>query len=174
RPAPARPTGCPAGRRAGCRPRPAGRPGRPRRRRPAAGTGPPAGPPRRRRGLVGHGWRSWTLLALRVLDSSRARPGSPGCVMLSITCEVIVQPRLRRYPSEVPSMTTPQPLPRPVGEQLRQWRERRRLTQLDLALQADISTRHLSFVETGRSRPSRDMLLRLAEQLEVPLRERNQ
>jgi transcriptional regulator with XRE-family HTH domain len=94
--------------------------------------------------------------------------------MLSITCEVIVQPRLRRYPSEVPSMTTTQPLPRPVGEQLRQWRERRRLSQLDLALQADISTRHLSFVETGRSRPSRDMLLRLAEQLEVPLRERNQ
>jgi transcriptional regulator with XRE-family HTH domain len=70
-------------------------------------------------------------------------------------------------------MTTTQPLQRPVGELLRQWRERRRLSQLDLALQAEISTRHLSFVETGRSRPSRDMLLRLAEQLEVPLRERN-
>ena len=70
-------------------------------------------------------------------------------------------------------MTTAQPLPRPVGELLRQWRERRRLSQLDLALQAEISTRHLSFLETGRSRPSRDMLLRLAEQLEVPLRERN-
>jgi transcriptional regulator with XRE-family HTH domain len=70
------------------------------------------------------------------------------------------------------SMTTTQPL-RPVGELLRQWRERRRLSQLDLALQTEISTRHLSFVETGRSRPSRDMLLRLAEQLEVPLRERN-
>ena len=68
-------------------------------------------------------------------------------------------------------MTTVQP--RPVGELLRQWRERRRLSQLDLALQANISTRHLSFLETGRSRPSRDMLLRLAEQLEVPLRERN-
>jgi transcriptional regulator with XRE-family HTH domain len=70
-------------------------------------------------------------------------------------------------------MTTTQPLQRPVGELLRQWRERRRLSQLDLALQAEISTRHLSFLETGRSRPSRDMLLRLAEQLEVPLRERN-
>jgi transcriptional regulator with XRE-family HTH domain len=70
-------------------------------------------------------------------------------------------------------MTIAQPLPRPVGELLRQWRERRRLSQLDLALQAEISTRHLSFLETGRSRPSRDMLLRLAEQLEVPLRERN-
>ncbi|HEX2297932.1 MAG TPA: helix-turn-helix transcriptional regulator [Pseudonocardiaceae bacterium] len=69
-------------------------------------------------------------------------------------------------------MTTTQPL-RPVGELLRQWRERRRLSQLDLALQTESSTRHLSFVETGRSRPSRDMLLRLAEQLEVPLRERN-
>jgi transcriptional regulator with XRE-family HTH domain len=68
-------------------------------------------------------------------------------------------------------MTTVQP--RPVGELLRQWRERRRLSQLDLALQAGTSTRHLSFLETGRSRPSRDMLLRLAEQLEVPLRERN-
>ena len=63
---------------------------------------------------------------------------------------------------------------RPIGELLRGWRERRRLSQLDLALQAEISTRHLSFVETGRSRPSREMVLRLAEQLELPLRERNQ
>jgi transcriptional regulator with XRE-family HTH domain len=62
---------------------------------------------------------------------------------------------------------------RPVGELLRQWRERRRLSQLDLALQTEISTRHLSFVETGRSRPSREMILRLAEQLDLPLRERN-
>jgi len=62
---------------------------------------------------------------------------------------------------------------RPIGEQLRQWREQRRLSQLDLALQAEVSTRHLSFVETGRASPSRDMVLRLAEQLAVPLRERN-
>lgn len=61
----------------------------------------------------------------------------------------------------------------PVGELLRQWRERRRLSQLDLAIEADISTRHLSFVETGRSKPSSDMILRITEQLEVPLRERN-
>ncbi len=61
----------------------------------------------------------------------------------------------------------------PIGEMLRQWRERRRISQLDLAIQADISTRHLSFVETGRSSPSRDMVLHLADNLEVPLRERN-
>jgi transcriptional regulator with XRE-family HTH domain len=62
---------------------------------------------------------------------------------------------------------------RPIGELLRQWREHRRLSQLTLALDAEISTRHLSFVETGRSMPSREMVLRLAEQLDVPLRERN-
>ncbi len=62
---------------------------------------------------------------------------------------------------------------RPVGELLRQWREHRRLSQLALALDAEISTRHLSFVETGRSTPSREMVLRLVEQLDLPLRERN-
>src|SRR3954454_3417721 len=62
---------------------------------------------------------------------------------------------------------------RPVGEHLREWRQRRRLSQLDLALEAEISTKHLSFVETGRALPSRDMVLHLAERLEVPLRERN-
>ncbi|HEU5007474.1 MAG TPA: helix-turn-helix transcriptional regulator [Jatrophihabitantaceae bacterium] len=62
---------------------------------------------------------------------------------------------------------------RPVGELLREWRERRRLSQLELSIQADVSTRHLSFVETGRSRPTPEMILRLTEQLEVPLRERN-
>src|SRR6202047_1916100 len=60
-----------------------------------------------------------------------------------------------------------------VGDHLREWRQRRRMSQLDLALDAEISTRHLSFLETGRSTPSREMLLRLAEQLEIPLRERN-
>jgi transcriptional regulator with XRE-family HTH domain len=63
---------------------------------------------------------------------------------------------------------------RPVGELLRGWRERRRLSQLDLANQVDVSTRHVSFVETGRSKPSREMVLRLAEHLDVPLRDRNQ
>lgn len=61
----------------------------------------------------------------------------------------------------------------PVGALLRQWRQRRRLSQLDLACDAEISTRHLSFVETGRAQPSREMLLHLAEQLDIPLRERN-
>jgi transcriptional regulator with XRE-family HTH domain len=70
-------------------------------------------------------------------------------------------------------MTTVEAAPRPVGEQLRGWRERRRMSQLDLAIEADISTRHLSFVETGRSKPSREMVLHLAERLDVPLRERN-
>jgi transcriptional regulator with XRE-family HTH domain len=61
----------------------------------------------------------------------------------------------------------------PVGQLLREWRERRRISQLDLSIQADISARHLSFVETGRSRPTPAMILRLSEQLDVPLRERN-
>lgn len=60
-----------------------------------------------------------------------------------------------------------------VGDYLRQWRQRRRMSQLDLAGEAEISARHLSFVETGRAAPSRDMVLRLAERLDVPLRERN-
>jgi transcriptional regulator with XRE-family HTH domain len=60
-----------------------------------------------------------------------------------------------------------------VGEHLREWRQRRHLRQLDLAVEADISARHLSFVETGRAAPSRDMVLKLAERLDVPLRERN-
>jgi transcriptional regulator with XRE-family HTH domain len=62
---------------------------------------------------------------------------------------------------------------RPVGDLLREWRQRRRLSQLDLASEAEISMRHLSFLETGRSQPSRDMVLHLAEQLDVPLRDRN-
>src|SRR4029453_17614454 len=61
----------------------------------------------------------------------------------------------------------------PVGALLREWRDRRRLSQFELALQAGVSTRHLSFIETGRSRPSSEMILHLAEELEVPLRDRN-
>ena len=67
-------------------------------------------------------------------------------------------------------MTTPN---KPVGDHLREWRMRRRMSQMDLALEAEISTRHLSFVETGRAQPSREMVLHLTDQLEVPLRERN-
>lgn len=62
---------------------------------------------------------------------------------------------------------------RPIGDQLKGWRTRRRFSQLDLALDAGISQRHLSFVESGRARPSRDMVLHLAKHLDVPLRERN-
>lgn len=68
---------------------------------------------------------------------------------------------------------TATPVQRPIGELLKTWRERRRLSQLELSNQAMVSTRHLSFVETGRSAPSRDMVLQLTEHLEVPLRERN-
>src|SRR3954469_22713026 len=66
-------------------------------------------------------------------------------------------------------MTSP-----PVGTLLRSWRQRRRLSQLDLSNEAGVSARHLSFVETGRSQPSREMVLHLAESLEVPLRARNE
>jgi transcriptional regulator with XRE-family HTH domain len=62
---------------------------------------------------------------------------------------------------------------RDVGRYLREWRQRRRMSQLDLALEAEISTRHLSFVETGKAQPSREMVLNLCDRLEVPLRERN-
>lgn len=61
----------------------------------------------------------------------------------------------------------------PVGEQLRDWRRRRRLSQMDLANVSGVSTRHISFVETGRSQPSRALLLRLSATLDVPLRQRN-
>lgn len=63
---------------------------------------------------------------------------------------------------------------RRIGDLLRELRERRRLSQLAFSLQAGVSARHLSFIETGRSQPSREMILHLAEQLEAPLRERNQ
>jgi transcriptional regulator with XRE-family HTH domain len=66
------------------------------------------------------------------------------------------------------------PAIRPVGHLLREWRERRRLSQLELSSRAEISTRHLSFVETGRAKPSPEMIVKLTEHLEVPLRERNQ
>jgi transcriptional regulator with XRE-family HTH domain len=62
----------------------------------------------------------------------------------------------------------------PLGTLLRDWRQRRRLSQLDLALEAGVSARHLSFLETGRAKPSREMVLHLSDQLDVPLRDRNQ
>lgn len=70
-------------------------------------------------------------------------------------------------------MTTPATDLSPFGRLLRHWRDVRGLSQLDLSLAADVSSRHVSFVETGRSTPSREMVFRLAEVLAVPLRERN-
>src|SRR3712207_9139446 len=70
-------------------------------------------------------------------------------------------------------MNTTEQHRRPVGELLRRWRGHRRLSQFELALESGISARHLSFVENGRSAPSRDTILRLAEELDLPLRERN-
>ncbi len=77
-----------------------------------------------------------------------------------------------RYRGAMSTLPSP-PAREPVGSLLRTWRQRRRLSQLDLASQANISTRHLSYVETGRAEPSRAMLMHLAERLQVPLRERN-
>jgi transcriptional regulator with XRE-family HTH domain len=92
-----------------------------------------------------------------------------------MTSQVMGDTPARHYdaPMETATPSPRHPVPRAFGEHLRHWRQHRRLSQLDLAQQADISTRHLSFVETGRSLPSREMVLRLAERLDVPLRERN-
>jgi transcriptional regulator with XRE-family HTH domain len=82
--------------------------------------------------------------------------------------------RTSRYgPPMKAASTQPVNTDRHVGDFLREWRQRRRLSQMDLALEAEISTRHLSFLETGRSQPSREMVLLLAEKLDMPLRERN-
>ncbi len=85
-----------------------------------------------------------------------------------------------RRPAYYPIVTAPNvsvvhpPTRSDVGALLRHWRAARRLSQLDLALQAEVSSRHLSFVETGKAKPSREMVTRLAEALEVPLRDRNE
>lgn len=91
--------------------------------------------------------------------------------LLSINLEVVESLEL---PLHDAGMSTPLPNPtRPAGALLREWRQRRRLSQLACALDAEISQKHLSFVESGRSRPSREMVLHLTERLGVPLRERN-
>src|SRR4051794_31634558 len=69
--------------------------------------------------------------------------------------------------------SVPRPAAGGAGALLREWRQRRRLSQLEFSLLADVSTRHLSYVETGRSAPSREMVLHLTERLGLPLRERN-
>ena len=88
---------------------------------------------------------------------------------MSITSEVNAKAAGRRLPSRLAEAPASE-----VGALLRVWRERRRRSQLDLACAAEVSTRHLSFVETGRAQPSRRVLLRLAEELAIPLRGRNQ
>src|SRR6266498_4571601 len=70
-------------------------------------------------------------------------------------------------------MVEPEQEPQTVGELIRFWRTRRRLSQLELSLDANLSTKHLSFVETGRSRPSRQLLIHLAQHLDLPMAERN-
>ena len=86
-----------------------------------------------------------------------------------MTWEVIGRTRSARYRDAI----VERHLRPTVGTLLREWRQRRHLSQLELAGMAGVSTRHLSFIETGRSRPSREMVLHLAEELDVPLRDRN-
>lgn len=102
----------------------------------------------------------------------------PGRCSPSITWEVMARRPAWLYDGAMlTSLHTPartsRASPQAFGEHLRHWRQHRRLSQLDLASEADISTRHLSFVETGRASPSREMVLRLSERLDIPLRERN-
>ena len=89
--------------------------------------------------------------------------------MTAITWEVGDAARDPRYVRDMTAIASPAG----IGLLLRDWRARRRLSQMELALEASVSARHLSFVETGRSRPSRELVLELAERLDVPLRERN-
>lgn len=83
---------------------------------------------------------------------------------------MVLRPTVR----DTGSVTSVQTRPPAFGSLMRSWRQRRRLSQLDLAIEADVSARHVSFIETGRSVPSRAMVLRLADVLDVPLREQNQ
>lgn len=98
---------------------------------------------------------------------------------VSITSEVIAQAHARRYflfmsPTAARSPVIPRAGSNPFGALLREWRGVRNWSQLSLALDANISQRHLSFIESGRSTPSRDMILRIAETLDLPLRARNE
>jgi transcriptional regulator with XRE-family HTH domain len=93
-----------------------------------------------------------------------------------MTSEVMVFRQRRRIIRGVDSMdsrTVPSPITAQAGALVREWRTTRRLSQLDLALQSGVSARHLSCLETGKAQPSREMIVRLAETLEIPLRERN-
>ena len=106
-----------------------------------------------------NGWRPrWRSLLLDFSSRERPRAPLPRTSWTRLACPLS---RAMNSPAK------------PVGEHLREWRTRRRMSQMDLALEAEISTRHLSFLETGRAQPSREMVLHLSDQLEVPLRERN-
>jgi transcriptional regulator with XRE-family HTH domain len=112
---------------------------------------------------------------MRFLSELLEPHGLCGQCVRSITCEVIGARRRLRYGAGMAQILPllPAASSRPIGAHLRAWRQRRHRSQLDLALDAEISQRHLSFIESGRAMPSRDMVLRLAETLDVPLRERN-
>lgn len=92
-----------------------------------------------------------------------------------MTCEVMASPQQRSYAAPMHALSEPGrgAGATRVGALLREWRAARRLSQLDLALSAGVSTRHLSYVETGKAQPGRDTLARLADALDMPLRERN-
>ena len=125
---------------------------------------------------AGHGsvWEAGARVGLPAYK----KPGTGSCAGLSHDLRRSWK-RCREAPTIAawtsPCHARPGRLPRPrrSATTCAHWRQRRRLSQLDLASEAEISTRHLSFVETGRSAPSREMVLRLAERLDVPLRERN-
>jgi transcriptional regulator with XRE-family HTH domain len=91
---------------------------------------------------------------------------------LSITPEVIERSAAKRESGAMTQIDMQMPM-RTVGDHIRAWRRRRRLSQLDFALDVEVSQRHLSFIESNRSNPSREMVLRIADHLDVPLRDRN-
>lgn len=112
-----------------------------------------------------------TLVDLLQLKQSRGTSVDYVGGNIPLTSEVIASRQNGGYSHAV--TTDVRPCVRSIGDLLREWRQRRRYSQLALACDAEISSKHLSFVESGRSQPSREMVLRLAERLEVPLRERN-
>ena len=114
--------------------------------------------------LVGRSRSRWLGPAIHDLPGQKAT--APGACRL--TLEVMA---LSRRPALSLSPMTAHQLP--FGVLLRRWRERRRMTQADLAYAAESSTRHLSCLETGKAQPSREMIARLAEYLEIPLRDQN-
>jgi transcriptional regulator with XRE-family HTH domain len=122
---------------------------------------------RNQRGTGGAGLRGWDVIVSSSVG--RTPSGSRPDVTAAITREVVEPTALLRDTGVVTATS-----PAPFGTLMRQWRQRRRLSQLDLALEANVSSRHVSFIETGRSSPSRAMVLRLADALDVPLREQNQ